>query len=100
MLTKREYCEAIVKEEMEILGIPERKEAHCFIYQSSLLAVALEFLGELDEQEKEYSSTRGGVIERYLDFNPDGSFKDVYFLSLREMISLLPDVVVRKENET
>lgn len=95
MLTKREYCEVIVQQEMDALKIPNRESAHSFIFQSSCLAVALEYLGELDEVEAEYASSRGGIVERYLDFDENGSFRDAYFLSVRDMISLLPETVER-----
>lgn len=97
MLTKREYCETVVREEMNVLDIKERKDAHCFIYASSCLAVALEYLGELTPEEKCYSTTRGGIVKQYLDFNEDGTFKDVYFLSVRDMIKLLPETIDREK---
>lgn len=99
MLTKREYCESIVQEEMSILNIKERKDAHAYIFQSSKLAVALEYLGELSPSEKEYSSSRAGIVTRNIELDEDGSLNDIHFLTVREMIDLLPTFVYRNEME-
>lgn len=101
MLTKREYCESLVCEELLQLEpdkIIPREEAHNYICQSSTLAVALEYLGELSPREKEYSSTRGGTVARYIEFTEDGKFKNLHILSIRELIDLLPETVNRGED--
>jgi hypothetical protein len=56
------------------------------LYQSSSLAVALEFLGKLSNWEKEYSKTRGGIAFDYTDDNGERNF-----LTTRELLELLPD---------
>lgn len=91
MLTKYEFCEAIINEQCEELGCT-RKDAHTAIFQSSLLAVALEYLGELSAVEEEYSKSRAGTLYRYLDKDPiKHTYKGVYFLTLRELLDMLPD---------
>lgn len=90
MLTKREFAESIV-ENFCLDEKIERQDAHTKIFASSRLAVALEFLGELTEKEMEYSRMRGGVEQQKVVLNPDGTFKEMHFLTTREMLELLPD---------
>lgn len=90
MLTKREFAEMIVEEFCKSENI-ERETAHSYIYASSRLAVALEYLDELDSCEKEYSETRGGTEYRKIIFDKDGKFDTLHILSTREMLQLLPD---------
>lgn len=91
MLTKRELCEAIVNDQCEELNCA-RNEAHNAIFQSSLLAVALDYLGELSPMEEEYAKERGGALFRYLDKDPiKHTYRGIYFLTLRELVDLLPD---------
>lgn len=99
MLSKKEYCEGLVRSQLSHIN-PEisRKDAHHYIYQSSTLAVALEYLGELSPEEKEYSSGRAGTVTRYLETDENGKFKDLHFLTVRELIDLLPDEVHREGN--
>lgn len=91
MLTKRELCECIVDTQCQKLHCT-RKEAHNAIFQSSLLAVALDYLGELSPMESEYAQGRAGSLYQYRHFNKATSELDgVSFLTLRELIELLPD---------
>ena len=90
MLTKKEFAENIVDDFCREEGV-KREDAHTRIYASSRLAVALEFLGELSEEEKEYSIQRAGAEYHKIVLNPDGSFKDAHFLTTREMLQLLPE---------
>ena len=90
MLTKKEFAESIVEDFCLEDGIA-REDAHTRICASSRLAVALEFLGELSEEEKEYSSQRAGAEYRKTILNDDGTFNDLHFLTTREMLQLLPD---------
>ena len=90
MLTKQEFAENIVDEFCKEDGVA-REDAHTRIYASSRLAVALEFLGELSEEEKEYSSQRAGTEYQKIVLNDDGTFNEVHFLTTREMLQLLPN---------
>lgn len=91
-MTKREFAEAIV-DNFCLEENVERQMAHERIYASSRLAVALEFLGELNENEKEYSKQRGGIEYQKVIQNPDGTFNSVHFLTTRDILALLPDKV-------
>ena len=97
MLTKKEFCEATVREEMASMGIENFEDAHNHIYASSTLAVCLEYLGVLTPEEKEYSSTRGGVFSTF-EVWEGKQFKDVKFLTVREIISLLPENMDEEKN--
>lgn len=88
MLTKSEFCKSIVEKECEMLGL-ERSKAHIGIYQSSSLAVALDYLGELNAIESEYAQSRGGILHHYIDTQDDKPI-GCYYLTVRELIELLP----------
>ena len=71
MMTKTQYAKCLVKEFCERhFNDPDYTRItdwEPYIHSSSRLAVALEFLGLLTEEQKEYSSTRGGVLHVYFD---------------------------------
>ena len=92
MMTKRMYCETIVKKWCDTYN-KSLSKAHEDIYASSNLAVALEYLDMLSPEEVEYSSTRGGIVEVYREFDDEGNYKNSHILSVRDMISLLPDTL-------
>jgi len=86
MLTKKEMCELIIDEFKDKNPDIDKVLPH-HIFQSSCLAVAMEYLGLLDDNPelKEYSKYRAGVIFTYV------RGKKVKFLSLREILEFLPD---------
>lgn len=96
MMTKKEFAEQIVREFCEHEGI-ERKDAHSYIFSSSRLAVALEFLGELDGIEKTYAQGRGGTEYRHIILDDEEQFEDVHYITTRDMLKLLPENL--EENE-
>lgn len=96
MMTKKEFAEQIVCEFCENEGI-ERKDAHSYIFSSSRLAVALEFLGELEGIEKTYAQGRGGTEYRHIILDSEGQFEDVHYITTRDMLKLLPESL--EENE-
>jgi hypothetical protein len=88
MITKRELCLHIIKkfasENNQLISLINEHD----ITSSSSLAVAMEYLEILqDEDIKEYASSRGGIFL----LTENGSV-----ITLREMINLLP---VERENE-
>ena len=90
MLTKTQFAKGIVQDFQNKLfeDIGGFKESD--ILQSSSLAVAAEFLGLLKTQEyKDYAASRAGTVARYLD----PTTKQVHFLSVRDVLSLLPDKI-------
>ncbi len=84
MITKKELCETIITKNKinSHTDIPENK-----ILESSNLAVAMEYLGMIKNQQlKEYASQRGGVLICGVTSNGD-----VKSLTLREILDLLPE---------
>jgi len=58
------------------------------IFAEGALAIGLEFTGLLKPENKDYAASRGGVT-RYMYYDTEKN--DVFSLSLREIIDLLPD---------
>jgi len=91
MMTKKQYAKSIVNDFCKNnLGGKDPKNVDNwgpYLFMSSSLAVALEFLGLLDEHQKEYSTTRGGTVKIYYD----EEIREPVILSTRELLSLLPD---------
>lgn len=85
MMSKTQLAEILVNRECAKLGI-DTKDACDNIYQSSTLAVALEFLGLLSEDESWYAHSRGGIA--YFGMDSNGN---VVCISIREILQLLPD---------
>lgn len=98
MLTKKEFAEMIIGEFCASENI-QREDAHNHIYASSRLAVALEFMGELNEFEMQYSRTRGGIEYSVPIFNLEGVYEDLHILSTRDMLNLLPDVLTKEKKD-
>jgi len=99
MMTKTQYAKSIV-EEFYIKNChrpefsnytyyTEVKDWGKFINESSKLAVALEFLDLLTDEEKKYTETRGGLERMFTEVNSNGV--ECAILSTRELLSLLPD---------
>ena len=83
MMSKRQFAECLVDKFCTDIGV-NREDAHNHIAESSTLAVALEYLGELDKSELWYARQRGGCAYTYFDKNPA-------ILTIREIMSFLPD---------
>jgi len=94
MMTKDQYAKSIVKEfckkELDGRDPNEIRDWGDYIHMSSSLAVALEHLGLLTEEQKEYSSSRGGVHRAYIKGSKENDDYEFATLSTREIISLLP----------
>ncbi len=90
MITKEMYCKQILQDFAYDERIPIDQIDDNYIYSSSTLAVAMEFLNLLkSKQAKEYTATRGGIFFTCVDENK----KEVNILSTREFINLLPDKI-------
>jgi len=88
MISKNQFCRHIVGEycQHERINEKELSDAHC--YRSGSLAVAMEHLGLIRDQEtKDYVSSRNGLYITSFDNNPAN------ILTMREMIDLLPNNV-------
>lgn len=85
-MSKRQFAECLVDRfctDNEVV----RDDAYNHIAESSTLAVALEYLGELSGDNLWYAKQRGGCAFVYFDKNPA-------ILTIREIMSFLPDEYV------
>jgi len=86
MITKKEFCQHIIQEEMTANNETEFKSA--LIYMSSSVAVCAEYLGLLKtKQDRDYASFRGGSFVAWVNEKTG----EHYTLSTRELVSLLPE---------
>ncbi len=86
MITKEQFCKMIIKEYLKDEN--QEKINDWDILKSSNLAVCMEFLGIIkDNEAKEYASSRGGVIFTYCDIENE----NIATLSARELIEILPN---------
>lgn len=85
MMTRDEVCKSIVHNmELEL----DREVCEADITRSSCLAVAMEHLGMIKNEElKKYAAQRGGLIRTHYD-KDSCKFSS---LSLRELLDLLPE---------
>ncbi len=74
-MTKTELCKIVVGDSF----------TSGEIYKSSTVAVAAEYLGLLNKDEKEYTSNRGGIV--FANF-VNGKYRQISF---REILSHFPD---------
>lgn len=92
MLTKKEFCQALLKDAKNRFQFEKDEEAHQYIAFSSKLAVACQYLGLLTKQDEiEYCSGRAGILYSVPIFDDDNNFSHVEMLTVREIIQLLPD---------
>lgn len=92
MITKKKYAENYALRYSVDHNVPF-KELHSHIYKSSCLAVALEYLGMLtDDDEKEYAASRGGTL---IVSSPEiiNGEPGCYILTMREMLDMLPETL-------
>lgn len=93
MISKKQYCELVIEDFCNSEVINREQLTEGYIYQSSCLGVAMEYLGLIkDPSNLEYVATRGGVLDTYVNADE----KVINVLSIRDMLSLLPETV---ENE-
>ena len=104
MMTKKMMCRKIIEEFKEsstdrYLMDYKDEELIPFIFSSTSLGISLEHLGVITKEkypiEFEYLSHRGGIFQTHYDKESG----EVYFLTFRELLSLLPDELTEKENE-
>jgi hypothetical protein len=87
VISKKQLCKIILD---NFEKTEKRKPTEADITGSSSLAVAMEFLGQLENpMYKQYASERGGMLYMYIDEEKRG----VSMLSVRELLGLLPDEV-------
>jgi hypothetical protein len=85
-MTKKRFCK--MKIEDYCLDNKIEEVSDIFVYQSSTIAVCMEYLGLIkDEEAKVYAMSRGGNLFMYYDKDE----QDVAVLSIRDLIELLPE---------
>lgn len=85
MITKKQFCEIIIE---NFCRDNNTQVNDGLVTQSSKVAVAMEYLGLIESEEmKEFASERGGIL--FLKFDEKTGKTD--FLTVREMINLLPE---------
>lgn len=93
MMTKTQFANKIIDDFCRDEGLNRSKVTNwgIHVFKSSRLAVALEFLNMINEDDKIYSKSRGG-IEYICAYDRDNNGY-VPILSTRELLDLLPDTV-------
>lgn len=92
MMTKEKFCRGIkemfaLSENIEVDYI---KDHH--IYMSSKLAIAMEYLGELTDQElQKYAASRAGLMVYYTAGIVEDQEANGNMLTVREILEMLPD---------
>jgi hypothetical protein len=86
ILTKKEACESVIDDFCMDERIDRKNLNDRYVIRSSKLAVAMEYLGLIkDDEMKEYASNRGGTFMMHTDN------KKVKIFSFREFLELLPE---------
>lgn len=91
-MTASQFCTALLKQYAAKKGLSHIQTAN--MYESSSVAVAMEYLGLLDDpKDRAYAAERSGILYHYIAELPDPAQS---FLTVRDMIRLLED---REERE-
>ena len=103
MMTKEQYCQAIINASMKEYNVGSPTKLIPFIYSSTKLGIALQQLGYISDMrypvENSYISNRGGVVEIFVD-DPYVGDESVHILTVRDLISLLPEKLNDEKSET
>lgn len=105
MLTKKQFAKAVLYNQMDACNISRDTPLENLInmaFQSTHAGIALDVLGALDDDPEiqRYVSDRAGILYQYVEkvSMPNGeSDVHVHFLTMREMLDLLPDELPEKE---
>ena len=88
MITKKQFCEIQINKFCRENNISKNTLGDGWIYNSSTLAVCMEYLNMLkSDGAKEYTETRSGVMYTYWDRDKS----ELCVLSVREFLDLLPE---------
>ena len=94
MMTKNQYCQAIVNQSMKEYNVNSPAKLIPFIYSSTKLGIALQQLGYINGKnypaEDFYISSRAGVVEIFVD-DPYVGDESIHLLTVRDLINLLPE---------
>lgn len=103
MMTKKQYCMAILKPFLKEYNTKDPKKLIPYVYSSTKMGVALQELGYLNKieypAEYEYISSRAGIAEMTVD-DPYVNENSVHILTIRDIINLLPDKLDKEKSET
>lgn len=101
LMTKKMFCQCIVadfKYNENKLNCTD-EELIPYIFSSTRLGIALVELGiitkENHPEEYNYISERRGIIFEYYNYENN----DTYFISVRDILAMLPDEINTKEND-
>jgi hypothetical protein len=85
-MTKERFCKMKIEDYLLDNKLTEIDDSA--VYESSTIAVCMEYLGLIKSEEaKEYAMCRGGNLFMYYDKDE----QDVAVLSIRDLIELLPE---------
>ena len=89
--SKRAYCELILQNYCENEGLNREEINESDIYNSSAVAVAMEYLGLIEtDLGKGYAASRDGSEKSWIDQSNPEDIK-YYQFSTRELLALLPE---------
>lgn len=93
MITKKQFAEKVISDFLKEQKIKEFNES--LVLQSSLVAVAAEYLGLIESQEmKEYASSIAGtliLLDKWAIYSSKRPLVNI--LTVREMLDLLPEKI-------
>jgi len=101
-MTKEQFCHYVIDKYIkeENITITQKELIYDYpnhIRKSSTLAVALEYLGILSEEEEKYSSSKAGMIFQYFDDEQKGKH---CFLSVCEILNFLKERSIHHEDNS
>lgn len=101
MMTRKRYCEAVIRDYMYEYNVEDPKDLIPKIFSSSTMAIALQELGYINPTdtptENEYTNSRGGIMKSYA--TKVGDDIQVEILTFREFLDLLPNELPKEEEE-
>lgn len=101
MITRKHYCEAIIRDCMYERNVSDPKDLIPFIFSSSTMAIALQELGYINETDtptaNDYTNNRAGIIKSYATKIGQDDVT-IEILTFREFLDLLPNELNEEDN--
>lgn len=96
MISRKNYCKSIINKAMMEYNVPTPEKLIPFISQSSIMGIALQELGIINEHDTpgayQYINTRGGIMKSFAEKKGDEE-PHIEILTFREFLNLLPEEV-------
>jgi len=90
MLTKKQFCECILEKFYKSEGVSSNEWKNVYALQSTCAGKAAAFLDLIQNQELlKYLDQRGGTLYMHYDVKTG----DANFLTMEDMLSLLPESI-------